>query len=60
MSSSKSKAKYGLMDSLISELLSSDSESVLGQAMLADNKIARGIPFRYRIIAAAFISKASQ
>ena len=59
MSSNKSKAKYGLMDSLIGELLSSDSESVLGQAMLADNKIARGIPFRYRIIAAAFISKAS-
>ena len=52
------KSKFGLMDNLINELLSTQSEEVIDPKLLANDKLASRIPLRYRIIAAAFIAKA--
>ena len=48
------KSKFGLMDNLINELLSTQSEEVVDPKLLANDKLASRIPLRYRIIADRF------
>ena len=57
MRSKHEKPKSGLMDGLISELLSSENKDILNPDMFKDEKIAKNIPLRYKIIAAAFVNK---
>ena len=59
MKANKGKSKAGLLDGLISELLSSENKSIIDPDMLADDKYAKNVPDRYRIIAAAFVNKSS-
>ena len=59
MKADKTKTKTGLMDGLISELLSSGTDAVLNPDMLINDKFAKSIPLRYKIIASAFINRLS-
>ena len=51
--------KHSLMDDLISELLVSNTESIVDPALLANDRYLKTVPLRYKIIADAFVRKSS-
>ena len=51
--------KHSLMDDLISELLASNTESIIDPALLANDRYLKTVPLRYKIIADAFVRRSS-